>query len=63
MAFRDAHKVIGEIVLYCEKENRAIEELTLDQLKGFSELFIEDVYDFIDYENTLKRGTKMEIIK
>lgn len=63
MAFRDAHKVIGEIVLYCEKENRAIEELTLDELKSFSELFVEDVYDFIDYENTLRRGTKQEIIK
>lgn len=63
MAFRDAHKVIGEIVLYCEKENTAIEDLTLDKLKGFSELFVEDVYDFIDYENTLRRGTKQEIIK
>lgn len=63
MAFRDAHKVIGEIVLYCERENRAIEELTLDELKGFSELFVEDVYNFIDYENTLNRGTKQEIIK
>ncbi|MBE6068595.1 MAG: argininosuccinate lyase [Clostridium lundense] len=63
MAFRDAHKVIGEIVLYCEKENRAIEELTLDELKEFSELFIEDVYGFIDYENTLRRGAKKEIIK
>lgn len=63
MAFRDAHKVIGGIVLYCEKENRAIEELTLDELKDFSELFVEDVYDFIDYKNTLRRGTKQEIIK
>ncbi|WP_097026270.1 argininosuccinate lyase [Clostridium peptidivorans] len=63
MAFRDAHKVIGEIVIYCEKESKPIEELTLDELKGFSELFVEDVYDFIDYENTLQRGTKKEIIK
>lgn len=63
MAFRDAHKVIGEIVLYCEKESKPIEELNLDELKGFSELFVEDVYDFIDYANTLKRGTKQEIIK
>lgn len=63
MAFRDAHKVIGEIVLYCEKENKAIEELNLNELKGFSELFVEDVYDFIDYENTLRRGAKKEIIE
>jgi argininosuccinate lyase len=61
MAFRNAHKVIGEIVLYCEEQDKAIEELTLEELSKFSELFKEDVYEFIDYENTLKRGIKKEI--
>lgn len=63
MAFRNAHKVIGEIVLYCEEHDKAIEELTLEELSKFSELFKEDVYDFIDYENTLKKGIKKEIRK
>ncbi len=63
MAFRNAHKVIGEIVLYCEEHDKAIEELTLEELLKFSELFKEDVYDFIDYENTLKKGIKKEIRK
>lgn len=61
MAFRDAHKVIGEIVLYCEEKQKAIEELQLEELKKFSELIGEDVYEFIDYENTLKRGIKKEL--
>lgn len=61
MAFRDAHKVIGEIVLYCEDKNRAIEDISLDQLKKFSSLFEEDVYDFIDYENTINRGIKRNL--
>jgi argininosuccinate lyase len=61
MAFRNAHKVIGEIVLYCEEQDKAIEELTLEELSKFSKLFEEDVYEFIDYENTLKRGIKKEI--
>lgn len=61
MAFRDAHKVIGEIVLYSEENNKAIEELNLDELNKFSSLFKEDVYSFIDYENTLNRGIKKEI--
>ena len=61
MAFRNAHKVIGEIVLYCEEKEKAIEELTIEELSKFSELFKEDVYEFIDYENTLKRGIKKEI--
>lgn len=58
MAFRDAHRVIGEIVLKCENENKSIEDLTLTELKEFSNLFSDDIYDFIDYENTLNRGIK-----
>jgi len=63
MAFRDAHKVIGEIVLFCEEKGKAIEELQLEELKKFSELFSGDVYKFIDYENTLSRGIKKELKK
>lgn len=61
MAFRNAHKVIGEIVLYCEEQDKAIEELALEELKKFSELFSDEVYQFIDYENTLKRGIKKQL--
>ncbi len=60
-AFRDAHEVIGAIVLHCEKEHKAIEDLSLEELKTFSHLFKEDVYEFIDYENTLSRGIKKEM--
>lgn len=60
-AFRDAHGVIGAIVIHCEKENKAIENLSLLELKSFSDLFQEDVYEFIDYENTLCRGIKSEM--
>lgn len=61
LAFRDAHKVIGEIVLYCEENNKSIEELKINELQQFSNYFLEDIYEFIDYENTLKRGIKKEI--
>jgi argininosuccinate lyase len=61
LAFRDAHGVIGAIVLHCEKEHKAIEDLSLDELKNFSGLFEEDVYEFIDYKNTLNRGIKKEM--
>lgn len=61
MPFRDAHKVIGEIVLYCEEKDKAIEDISLEELKKFSELFAEDVYEFIDYKNTLDRGIKKEL--
>ncbi|SHH64240.1 argininosuccinate lyase [Clostridium grantii] len=58
MAFRDAHGVIGSIVLYCEENKIAIEDIELSKLKEFSELFGEDTYDFIDYKNTLLQGIK-----
>ena len=45
MAFRDAHAVIGHLVLHCVKENKAILDLSLKELKTFSELFEEDVFE------------------
>ena len=48
MAFRNAHEVVGEIVLECIKRNMMIEELTLQELKGFSPIFEQDVYHAID---------------
>lgn len=48
MPFRTAHGVVGEVVLYCIKENKAIEDLSLKELKEFSDLIDEDVYIAID---------------
>lgn len=48
MPFRTAHGVVGEVVLYCINENKAIEDLSLDELKKFSSLIDEDVYIAID---------------
>jgi argininosuccinate lyase len=61
MPFRDAHGVVGSIVLYCEEKDSAIEDLIMEELKKFSELFQDDVYDFIDYESTLNRGIKKNL--
>lgn len=61
MAFRDAHEVIGSLILYCEANNCAIEDLPLEVLTGFNSLFNEDLYEFINYENTLNKGIKKEM--
>jgi len=61
VAFRDAHGVIGAIVLHCERNQKAIEDLSLEELKSFNDLFQKDVYEFIDYENTLSRGIKKQM--
>jgi len=62
MPFRDAHKVIGRIIVYCEERNLSIEEVEVAELKNFSDLFELDVYTFIDYELSLSKGIKKEIL-
>lgn len=59
MPFRDAHSVIGKLVLFCLDENKAIDELSLDQLKSICPMFEEDVYDEISLTTCVnKRLTK-----
>ncbi len=47
MPFRQAHEVVGRLVLDCIKHDRALLDLGLDELKQYSELFDEDVYEAI----------------
>ncbi len=53
--FRDAHGIIGAIVLHCIEENKAIDELTIEELKGFSPVFEEDIYDAISMETCVNK--------
>ncbi len=56
--FRDAHGIIGRLVLYCIDNNKAIEELTLDEFKEISPVFNDDIYDAISLETCVgKRNT------
>ncbi len=55
MPFRDAHSVIGRLVLYCIDKNCAIDELPINELKEFSELFDEDIYDAISLKTCVEK--------
>ena len=48
--FRDAHGIIGQIVLYCIDRNIAIDDMSLEEVQKFSPVFKEDVYDAISME-------------
>ena len=50
MPFRDAHRVIGKMVLFCLDRNISLLDLTLEEFKNFSEIFDEDIYDAISLE-------------
>lgn len=45
--FRDCHEIIGKIVLHCINKGIAIEEMTMDEFKSFSDKFDEDIYEKI----------------
>ena len=47
VAFRDAHGIIGQIVLYCIDKGIAIEDMSLEELKKICPVFEEDIYDAI----------------
>ena len=52
--FRDCHEIIGKMVLYAIGEGKALEELTIDEFKSFSDAFDEDIYDAISIVNCIK---------
>ena len=52
--FRECHAIIGELVLYCISHDKAIEDLSLDQLRDFAPQFDEDVYARIDIRTCIK---------
>ncbi|KHO61828.1 MULTISPECIES: argininosuccinate lyase [Thermoanaerobacter] len=53
--FRIAHEIAGKVVLYAIERNLAIEDLSLEELKKFSDVIDKDVYEAIDLKNTLKK--------
>ena len=55
MPFRDAHSVIGRLVLTCLEKDCAIEDLSIAELKELSDLFEEDVYDAISLKTCVER--------
>ena len=48
MPFREAHRVVGELVLYCEKHGKGLEDLTAEEFAAASPLFEEDVARDLD---------------
>ncbi len=50
MPFRNAHEIIGRMVVYCINNNKAIEELSMQEFKEFSNIIEDDVYGEISLE-------------
>jgi len=50
LPFRSAHEVVGKMVLYCINQNKAIDELSISELREFSDIIEDDVYKEISLE-------------
>ena len=56
--FRDAHGIIGQLVLYCIDKGISLKEMSLEEYKAISPVFEEDIYDAISMETCVdKRNT------
>lgn len=53
--FRDAHSIIGRLVLYCIEKNTSIDALSLEELKGISDKFEEDIYDAVSLKTCVEK--------
>jgi argininosuccinate lyase len=55
MTFRDAHHCVGEIVSYALSKKKELLELSLGELKDFSKIFEEDVFNVLTLEQMINR--------
>lgn len=59
VTFRDAHEIVGRLVLYGIENNKALDDFTLEEFKSISEVFDNDIYDAISLKTCVeKRNTK-----
>lgn len=55
VAFRDAHGIIGQLVLMCIEKNFSLDELSLEDYKSVSPVFEEDIYEAISMKTCVEK--------
>lgn len=53
--FRDAHGIVGQLVLYCIEKNISLDDMTLEEYRKISPVFDEDIYDAISLETCVEK--------
>ena len=53
--FRDAHGIVGQLVLYCIEKQIALDDMTLEEYKAISPVFESDIYDAISLETCVEK--------
>ncbi|MDH5694042.1 MAG: argininosuccinate lyase [Gammaproteobacteria bacterium] len=68
LPFRDAHEVVGKAVKYAIEQKKDLAELSLDEMKQFSDIIEQDVFGVLTIEGSMKArnhigGTAPEQVK
>ena len=59
VAFRDAHEIVGRLVLYGIENKKALDDFSIEEFKKISEYFDQDIYEAISLKTCVeKRNTK-----
>lgn len=53
--FREAHDIVGQVVLYAIEQNKALEELSVEEFKRFKDVIADDVYPILSLESILAK--------
>ncbi|MBR1866657.1 MAG: argininosuccinate lyase [Lachnospiraceae bacterium] len=53
--FRDAHGIVGQLVLYCLEKGISLDDMTLEEYKQISPVFEQDIYDAIRLETCVEK--------
>ncbi len=53
--FRDAHGIVGRLVLYCIEKNISLDDMSIDEYKAISPVFEEDIYDAISLQTCVEK--------
>ncbi len=53
--FRDAHGIVGQLVLYCIDKGIALDDMSLEEYRQISPVFEEDIYDAISMETCVNK--------
>ena len=55
VAFRDAHGIVGQLVLYCIEKGIALDDMSLEEFQAISPVFEEDIYEAISMKTCVKK--------
>lgn len=59
VAFRDAHGIVGQLVLYCIGKDKTLDDMTLEEFKAISPVFDEDIYEAISMKTCVEKRTTL----